>query len=155
MPSPTHPALSFGRTAAMAVVALLLLAGGVWASWSTAQHVMLPKGREHGTLSVASCRDEICTGPYDPKGPGGPRAGMFIAESVAVKRGDTFPVVVKPDTNEVVRTGTAGVLYAWVPLGGTFLLGALVVGGGMRLTRTAWGLAAAGSALLFGAFLAL
>lgn len=155
MPSPSHPALSFGRMAAMAVVALLLLVGGVWGSWGSAQHVMLAKGREHGRLTVVSCGDDTCTGPYDPNGAGGPRAGMTIEKSVAVKKGEEFPVVVKPDTREVVRGGLAGVLYAWAPLGGALLLASLVIGGGMRLTRTAWTVAGAGAALLIGTFLAL
>jgi hypothetical protein len=155
MPSPSHPALSFGRASATAVVALLLLIGGIWASWDTAQHVMLARGREHGTLTVVSCADEVCTGPYDPDGAAGPRGGMTIEESVAVKKGEHFPVVVKPDSHEMVRTGLAGLLHAWVPLGGALLLASLVIGGGMRLTRTAWGTAVAGAVLLFASFLAL
>ena len=39
-------ALRFGRLAAMGTVAVLILIAGVWASWGTAQHVMLTKGRE-------------------------------------------------------------------------------------------------------------
>ncbi|MGW6739790.1 hypothetical protein ACWGDX_03415 [Streptomyces sp. NPDC055025] len=147
--------LSFGRRAAMACIALLLLVAGVWSSWSSAQHVVLAKGREHGTLTVERCADESCTGPYDPDGPQGPRAGMTIGQSVAVKKGERFPVVVKPDTDELVRTGTAGLLYAWVPLGGALLLASLIVGGGLRLTRTAWGTALAGVALLLAAFFAV
>ncbi|MFF3752954.1 hypothetical protein ACFYYH_21220 [Streptomyces sp. NPDC002018] len=147
--------LSFGRQAAMACVAVLLLVAGVWASWGSAQHVVLATGREHGTLTVTSCADQSCTGPYDPDGPQGPRAGMRIEESVAVKKGGRFPVVVKPDTDELVRTGTPGLLYAWIPLGGALLLASLVVGGGMRLTRTAWAAAVAGGALMLAAFFAL
>ncbi|MEV0040872.1 MULTISPECIES: hypothetical protein [unclassified Streptomyces] len=147
--------LSFGRRAAMACIALLLLVAGVWSSWSSAQHVVLAKGREHGTLTVERCADESCTGPYDPDGPQGPRAGMTIGQSVAVKKGERFPVVVKPDTDELVRTGTPGLLYAWVPLGGALLLASLIVGGGLRLTRTAWGTALAGVALLLAAFFAV
>lgn len=147
--------LSFGRRAVMGCVALLLLVGAVWSSWGAAQHVLLAKGREHGVLTVTRCEDGTCTGPYDPEGREGPRAGMTIEQSVAVKKGERFPVVVKPDTDELVRTGAAGLLYAWVPLGGALLLASLVIGGGLRMTRTAWGMALAGAALLLATFFAL
>ncbi|MFJ9028921.1 hypothetical protein ACIRQP_10415 [Streptomyces sp. NPDC102274] len=147
--------LSFGRRAVMGGVAALLLVAAVWTSWDSAHHVVLAKGREHGTLAVARCADESCTGPYDPDGPDGPRAGMTIQQSVAVKKGERFPVVVKPGTDELVRSDAAGLLYAWVPLGGALLLASLVVGGGLRMTRTAWGTALAGAALLLATFFAL
>ena len=38
-------------------------------------------------------------------------------------------MVVKPGTDEVVRSGPPGVLYAWVPLGGALLLASVVVAG--------------------------
>ncbi|MGW3627762.1 hypothetical protein [Streptomyces sp. NPDC000880] len=139
----------------MACVAALLLVAGFWSSWGTAQHVLLAKGREHGTLTVADCGVDTCTGPYDPEGSAAPRTGMTIEKSIAVKEGEKLPVVVKPGTAEVVRTGTAGALHAWRPLGGALLLAALVIGGGLRLTRTAWAAAAAGGALLVGTFFAL
>ncbi|WP_338672310.1 hypothetical protein V1460_04690 [Streptomyces sp. SCSIO 30461] len=144
-----------GRRAATVLVAVLLLAAGVWSSWGTAQHVVLSKGREHGTLTVVRCGAETCTGPFDPEGSPGALDGMTIDRSVAVARGDRLDVVVKPGTDEVVRAGWPGALHAWVPLGGALLLAALVIGGGLRLTRVAWGAAAAGGALLLGAFFAL
>ena len=49
---------------------------------------------------------------------------MTIEKSVAVKKGAELPVVVKPDSDELVRTGTAGALYAWPPMGGALLLAA-------------------------------
>lgn len=147
--------LLYGRRAAMACVAALLLVAGFWSSWGTAQHVLLAKGREHGTLTVAGCGTDTCTGPYDPEGSAAPRTGMTIEKSIAVKKGAKLPVVVKPGTEEVVRTGTAGALHAWLPFGGALLLAALVIGGGLRLTRLAWATAAAGGALLVGAFFAL
>ncbi|MFF5089920.1 hypothetical protein [Streptomyces niveus] len=154
-PSSSQLALSVGRRVAMACVAALLLAAGFWTSWGTAQHVLLSKGREHGTLSVTECGDTACTGTYDPEGPVGPRAGAPIERSVAVKKGRDYEVVLKPGTGELVRAGSSGALLAWVPLGGALLLAAPVVGGGLRLTRTAWATALAGAALLAGAFLAL
>ncbi|EST24563.1 hypothetical protein [Streptomyces niveus] len=154
-PSSSQLALSVGRRVAMACVAALLLAAGFWTSWGTAQHVLLSKGREHGTLSVTECGDTACTGTYDPEGPVGPRAGAPIERSVAVKKGRDYEVVLKPGTGELVRAGSSGALLAWVPLGGALLLAAPVVGGGLRLTRTAWATALAGAALLAGAFFAL
>ncbi|MGW7370097.1 hypothetical protein ACWGI8_43425 [Streptomyces sp. NPDC054841] len=147
--------LDHGRRVAMVLVALLLLVAGVWSSWGTAQHVLLAKGREHGTLTVAGCGEKTCTGPFDPEGPGAVRKGMIIEQSVAVTKGATLQVVVKPGTDEVVRTGWPGALHAWLPFGGALLLAACVIGGGLRMTRTAWATAAAGGALLLGAFFAL
>ncbi|MFK4690375.1 hypothetical protein [Streptomyces pristinaespiralis] len=147
--------LVLARSAAMALVALLLLVAGFWSSWGTAQHIMLSKGREHGTLAVTRCDDDTCTGAYTPKAPAPDRAQVTIEKSVAVKKGRTLDVVLKPGTAEAVRTGPAGGLYAWVPLGGALLLAALVIGGGLRLTRLAWGAAGVGGALLLASFLAL
>ncbi|MFB7516372.1 hypothetical protein [Streptomyces sp. NPDC056144] len=143
------------RNAAMALVALLLVVGGAWASWSSAQHVLLSQGREHGTLTVTGCTDETCSGTFASEDPASKRRSLTIPRSVAVEQGATIPVVVKPDTDEGVRTGWAGGLHAWLPLGGALLLAAPVVGGGLRLSRTAWSLAGAGGAILVAAFYAL
>lgn len=148
-------ALPYARGAAMALVALLLVVAGVWASWGTAQHVLLSKGREHGILTVTGCSADVCTGRYDPEGPAGPRTDMTIGHSVAVEKGGRYPVVVKPDTTELVRAGWPGGLHAWLPLGGALLLAALVIGGGLRLPRLAWVSASVGGALLVGTFFAL
>ncbi|WP_028810872.1 hypothetical protein [Streptomyces flavidovirens] len=148
-------ALLYARRAAMAGVALLLLVAGVRSSWGAAQHVMLAKGREHGTMRVAECDAETCTGAYTPDGrtPDHPR--VSIDKSIAVKKGATLLVVLKPGTTEAVRTGPGGLLHAWAPLGGALLLAALVIAGGLRLTRLAWASALAGGALLGAAFIAL
>ncbi|MGW1797057.1 hypothetical protein ACWCQN_13830 [Streptomyces sp. NPDC001984] len=149
-------ALRFGRFAAMGAVALLILVAGVWGSWRTAQHVMLTKGRESGTVEVTRCAADVCSGPFTPVSAGArARARVEIARSVAVRKGQTYSVVVKPGTEEVVRSGPAGVLYAWVPLGGALLLASVVVAGGLRLTRVAWVLAGSGAVLLTVTFLAL
>ncbi|WP_282692882.1 hypothetical protein [Streptomyces sp. CC208A] len=143
------------RNAAMVLVAVLLVVAGVWASWGSAQHVLLSKGREHGTLTVTGCTDEWCSGSYVPGEPGSPRRTLTIARSVAAGPGSVVPVVVKPGTDEGVRTGWGGRLHAWLPLGGALLLAAPLVAGGLRMRRTAWGLAGAGGALVVAAFLAL
>lgn len=147
--------ITHARTAAMALVALLLVVAGFWTSWGDAQHVLLSKGREHGTLRIESCDEEVCTGAYAPTDTAAPRDGVTIERSVAVREGETLAVVLRPGTGEAVRTGPAGGLFAWLPLGGALLLAALVIGGGMRLTRAAWVAASAGGALLVAAFLAL
>lgn len=149
-------ALRFGRLAAMGTVAVLLLIAGVWASWGTAQHVMLTKGREQGTMTVTRCADDRCTGPYAPVSAGSTtRERVTILSTVAAKKGETYAVVVKPGGDEVVRTGPGGLLYAWVPLGGALLLASLVVAGGLRLSRLAWVLGGAGFTLVTAAFVAL
>ncbi|MEQ8143052.1 hypothetical protein [Streptomyces sp. OP7] len=149
-------ALRFGRFVAMGTVAVLILIAGVWASWGTAQHVMLTKGRERGTVEVTRCGDGHCSGPYAPLSPGSqPRARVVLDDSVAVETGRTYPVVLKPGGREAVRSGPAGVVYAWVPLGGALLLASVVVAGGLLRTRLAWLMALAGAGLLTAAFVAL
>ncbi|MEU2118693.1 hypothetical protein ABZ567_24310 [Streptomyces sp. NPDC016459] len=143
------------RNAAMVLVALLLLVAGAWASWDSAQHVLLSKGREHGTMTVTGCGEETCSGRYAPEDPASPRRSLTIARSVAAEQGATIPVVVKPGTDEGVRTGWGGGLHAWLPLGGALLLAAPLIGGGMRLPRVAWSAAGVGGALLVAAFFAL
>ncbi|MFD0367882.1 hypothetical protein [Streptomyces sp. NPDC127114] len=143
------------RNAAMALVVLLLLVAGAWSSWDTAQHVLLSKGREHGTLTVTGCNEETCSGRYASDDPGSPHHTLTIEHSVAAEKGQTLPVVVKPGTAEAVRTGWGGGLHAWLPLGGALLLAAPLIGGGLRMTRTGWSVAGAGAALLLGAFFAL
>ncbi|MCW5253821.1 MULTISPECIES: hypothetical protein [unclassified Streptomyces] len=152
----SRAALRFGRVASMAVVTALILVAGVWASWGTAQHVMLTKGREHGTVEVSRCVDGVCSGRYTPASAGSrERSAVVIEDSVAVAPDRTYSVVVKPGSDQVVRSGPAGVLHAWAPLGGALLLASVVVAGGLRRTRAAQVLAGAGALLLTAAFLAL
>ncbi|MEU0073147.1 hypothetical protein ABZ027_26880 [Streptomyces sp. NPDC006332] len=146
-------ALRFGRVAAMGTVALLILIAGVWASWGSAQHVMLTKGRERGTIQVTRCGADTCTGPYTPMSVGSTaRRSVVIEHTVAVRKGRTYDVVVKPGSDDVVRSGPAGILYAWVPMGGALLLASVVVAGGLRRTRVAWVMAGSGVALLTATF---
>ncbi|MFF2774920.1 hypothetical protein ACFVU3_08430 [Streptomyces sp. NPDC058052] len=143
------------RNAAMVLVAVLLVVAGVWASWGSAQHVLLAKGREHGTLTVTGCTDERCSGSYVPRETESPRRTLTIGRSVAAGPGSVIPVVVKPGTDEGVRAGWGGGLHAWLPLGGALVLAAPLVAGGLRLRRTAWGLAGAGAGLWVAAFVTL
>ncbi|WP_328888645.1 hypothetical protein [Streptomyces sp. NBC_00316] len=153
--STSHRALLYGRSAALGCVVLLLLVAGVLSSWSSAQHIVLAKGREHGTMTVTGCGADVCTGSFAPADDATARARVRVEKSVAVRKGGRYPVVVKPGTDVVVRTGLPGFLHAWVPLGGALLLAALVIGGGLRLTRTAWGTGIAGAVLLVATFIAL
>ncbi|MCT7352296.1 hypothetical protein N4P33_08920 [Streptomyces sp. 15-116A] len=158
MPSPvvSSAVLSFGRVAAMGTVTVLLLIAGVWASWGTAQHVMLTKGRERGAVEVTRCGSGTCSGPYTPVSAGSqPRERVVLEDSVAVAEGETYAVVLKPGGTHAVRSGPGGVLYAWVPMGGALLLASVVVAGGLRRTRAAWVLAGSGVALLTAAFVAV
>ncbi|WP_221360614.1 hypothetical protein [Streptomyces beigongshangae] len=152
----TAAALRLGRLVVMGTVAVLILIAGVWASWGTAQHVMLSKGRERGTMAVADCGEDRCTGAYRPVTRGSTARERVVLDSgVAVEEGRTYAVAVKPGSDEVVRTGAAGLLYAWVPLGGALLLASVVVAGGLRRSRAGWALGGAGLALVTAAFLAL
>ncbi|MFE2293361.1 hypothetical protein [Streptomyces sp. NPDC059452] len=144
-----------GLRVGMGLVALVLLVAGVWSSWGTAHHVVLAQGREHGTLTVTECGAETCTGRYEPDALSAARARVTVERSVAAAEGDRFPVVVKPGSDVVVRTGVPGFLHAWMPLGGAMVLAGLVIGGGVRMTRTAWGVGTAGAALLVATFVAL
>ncbi|MDQ0795912.1 hypothetical protein [Streptomyces sp. B1I3] len=153
--SSSHRLLAHGRSFAAGCVVLLLLVAGVWASWDTAHHIVLSKGREHGTMAVTGCGEDVCTGSFAPDAESRERPGVTIERSVAVRKGDRFPVVVKPGTGEVVRTGAPGFLHAWLPFGGALVLAALLIGGGLRMPRTAWGAGIAGAALLAATFVAL
>ncbi|MEW2066115.1 hypothetical protein [Streptomyces sp. NPDC007346] len=153
--SSSRRAALVGRRTAMGLVAVVLLVAGAWSSWGTAHHVVLAKGREHGTLTVTECGAEECTGRYEPDAMSSARARVTVARSVAAAEGDRFPVVVKPGTDAVVRAGVPGFLHAWMPLGGALVLAGLVIGGGLRMPRTAWGAGTAGAALLVATFVAL
>lgn len=144
-----------GRRAAMGLVVLVLVVAGAWSSWDTAHHIVLAKGRDHGTVTVTGCGEETCSGSYEPDAVSRERPRVTVGRSVAAREGDRFPVVVKPGTDAVVRTGLPGFLHAWVPLGGAMVLAAFVIGGGLRLVRTAWGVGTAGAALLVATFVAL
>ncbi|MFE1249500.1 hypothetical protein [Streptomyces sp. NPDC058735] len=149
-------ALRFGRFAVMGAVAVLILIAGVWASWGTAQHVMLTKGRERGTVDVTRCGPKTCTGRYTPLSEGSqPRPRVELEKSVAVERGRTYTVVMKPGGEDAVRSGPAGVLYAWVPMGGALLLASVVVAGGLLRTRLGWAMGLSGVALLTAAFVSV
>ncbi|WNI24350.1 hypothetical protein [Streptomyces sp. ITFR-16] len=154
-PSSSPRALQYARSAALGCVVLLLLVAGVLSSWDSAHHIVLAKGREHGTMTVTGCGSEVCTGSFTPSDGAAARSRVSVDRSVAARKGDRFPVVVKPGTDDVVRTGAPGFLHAWVPLGGALVLAALVIGGGLRMTRTAWGTGIAGGVLLVATFIAL
>ncbi|MER6913166.1 hypothetical protein ABT354_15975 [Streptomyces sp. NPDC000594] len=143
--------LLYVRLTAMGLVALVLLAAGGWSSWDSARHIMFTDDRERGTITVSGCGEETCTGLYDPEGPAAARAGLTIDESVTVDKGDRIDVVVKPDSEEVIRRGAGGVFYAWLPLGGALILAAFLIGG-MGLTKVGLGSALLGAIVIAGTF---
>ncbi|NUS12916.1 MAG: hypothetical protein HOY69_16205 [Streptomyces sp.] len=143
------------KVVGVVLVAVLLVVSGAWDSWRTAQHVMLTKGREHGTMTLVDCGDSTCTGPFTPDGTAVARPRVTISLPIRHTTGARIPVAVKPGTDTVVRAGWGGVLWAWVPLGGALVLAAVVMAGGLRWYRTAWTLGVLGAALLGGAFLTL
>ncbi|MFJ7903407.1 hypothetical protein ACIQ6V_23435 [Streptomyces sp. NPDC096198] len=111
--------------------------------------MMLTKGREQGTMTVSGCSGEVCADPYAPlSARSAARGRVGLRSPVGVRAGEVLTVAVKPDSDEVVRTGPGGVLYAWIPLAGALLLASVVVAGGLRATRTAWVMAGAGVAFL-------
>ncbi|QDY77169.1 hypothetical protein [Streptomyces qinzhouensis] len=148
-------ALLGARRVAMGAIALLLLVAGFWASWESAQHVVLAKGREHGTLTVAACGEDTCTGRYAPKAPAPARSGLTIEKSMAVEKGAVLNVVLKPGTKELVRTGPAGALHAWLPFAGALLLASIIIAGGLALPRVAAATATAGAAITLATFTVL
>lgn len=143
------------RVVGVTAVVALLLVSGAWDSWRTAQYVMLTKGREHGTMTLVSCDDSTCTGPFAPEGTATARARVTVSLPIEHSTGAKIPVAVKPGTDKVVRAGWGGILFAWVPFGGALVLAAVVLAGGLRWRRTAWAAGACGAALLAGAFLTL
>lgn len=142
-----------GRVVVAGVFAALIVFAGAWGSWGTAQHAMLPKGRERGTLTVTDCLPQRCEGTFKPLSPGATaRPSVRIERSVVVREGHSYDVVLEPGTDVAVRAGVSGVLLAWLPLGGALLLASVVIAGGMRMPRSAWVLGLAGAGLLTAAF---
>lgn len=148
-----YGALLLVKALLMGSVAVLLISAGGWSSWGAAQPAMF--GEASGTVRIEKCGGDTCVGRFSPAG--GPADGegrpkVTIGESVSGKPGETLDVTLLPDSNGVVRTGPAGILYAWVPLGGALLLASLVVAGGLRMRRTAWTLGLLGAALMAAAW---
>ncbi|NSC22164.1 hypothetical protein FM076_13575 [Streptomyces albus subsp. chlorinus] len=149
--------LLLARAGLMALIALVLVVAGAWTSWDTASVAMT--GDERGTVTVASCDDDTCTGTFLGEGETEAGAGagagpqkVTVSEFVSGGRGETLEVAVEPGTEHVVRTGPAGILYAWVPLGGSLLLASLVIAGGLRMRRTAAVTGLCGALLMGGAW---
>ncbi len=139
----------------VSALVLTIVAAGAWTSWSTAQHVVLSKGRERGTMTVGACDENTCTGSYAPSGLGTPYSEVTVDKSVAKTIGAQIPVALKPNTKNAVRTGWPGMAHAWAPLAGALLLSALLIAGGLRMPRTAWATGLTGAAMLASAWLAL
>jgi hypothetical protein len=144
-----YGALLLARLILMGLLVLLVLAAGVRTSWDTARYAMEPNHEDRGTLTLQACDSEVCVGRYEPNTGGdgfAPRDEVVLRESMGLEPGDSLSVALRADTDEAVRTGFAGALYAWLPLTGALLLASLVIAGGLRMYRTAW--ATAGVALV-------
>ncbi|MBQ0866561.1 hypothetical protein ACH4RA_23805 [Streptomyces smyrnaeus] len=141
--------LLLARAGLMALIALVLVVAGVWTSWETAATAMT--GDERGTVTVKECGDDECTGTFLSEKTSEPER-VTVSEFVSGGEGQTVDVAVQPGTDHVIRTGPAGILYAWVPLGGALLLASLVIAGGLRMKRTALLTGACGALIMAGAW---
>ncbi|NLU69975.1 hypothetical protein [Streptomyces sp. HNM0574] len=147
--------LLLAKALLMALIALMLVCAGLWTSWRAAEPAMF--GERTGTVRIEDCGGDVCTGRYFPGdatggAPPEERHEVTIGESVSGRPGETLEVALRPGTNEVVRRDMAGVLYAWVPFGGSLLLASLVVAGGLRMRRTAWSMGLLGAASMAAAW---
>jgi hypothetical protein len=160
--------LLLAKVGLMALLAALLLVAGAWTSWDTAEPAMFSDDAERGTFTVEKCGEDECHGSFTPRdGDGKARDGVTISKTVAEGQSEPLDVALRGDDRgdrgdggdaahaEVVRTGPAGMLYAWVPLAGALLLASVVVAGGLRLRRTAWVMALLGAGVMGASFLTL
>ncbi|GAA2619518.1 hypothetical protein [Streptomyces axinellae] len=141
--------LLLARAGLVALFALVLVVAGVWTSWGTSATALA--GDERGTVTVEKCADGKCTGTFLNEQVSKPEK-VTVSEFVSGGAGATLDVAVKPGTDHVVRTGPAGILYAWVPLGGALLLASLVIAGGLRMRRTALAAGLCGALVMGGAW---
>ncbi|UCM88523.1 hypothetical protein [Streptomyces marincola] len=143
-----YGALLLARVIAVWLLVLLLVGAGALAAWDSARHSVLTDGRERGTMLLADCDRTACEGPFDATG-----RTVVLPQPVARQEGERLAVALVPDgEGEVVRTGWAGALYGCLPLFGALLLASVVIGGALRMARTALSVAAAALALLAATF---
>lgn len=143
--------LLFVKNLFVALLALLLLSAGAWASWGAVKPAL--HGAQRGTVQVRTCGQDDCEGRFRPAEAGaGPRT-VTLARPLAGDRSKAVPVALPANgSDRVVRTDPGGVLYAAIPLGGALLLISLVVAGGLRMRRTALAAALSGAVILGGAW---
>jgi hypothetical protein len=140
-------ALLLLRNILLGLVSLLLLVVGGWTSWDTAGPALT--GDQRGTVRIAKCTGDKCSGTFSPAGYGAsPVKNVTISESVSGVVGERLQVALRPGTKEAVRTGPSGAIHGAVPFGGSLVLAALVVAGGMRWRRTGVVLGSLGVALV-------
>jgi hypothetical protein len=146
--------LLLARAALMGVVATVLLMAGVWTSLGGMRQAVADRGAARGTVTVEECDGWTCTGSFAPEGGGaGARARVTVDAPVSHEAGERLPAALWPASGDtVVRTGTAGVVYAWLPLAGSLVLASPVIAGGLRMRRTAWAAGLLGVALMGAAF---
>ncbi|GHJ39639.1 hypothetical protein [Streptomyces sp. TS71-3] len=145
--------LLLARHLLLGLLVVLVVAAGVWASWHPARAAMGGAGR--GTMTVTRCTDDRCTGTYAPASPGAARRDTVVLdETVGIHKGAKIPVATAHG-DEVVRTGSAGLVRACLPLGGALVLAAVVIAGGLRLRKTGWVTGLLGLAVLAAAALTM
>lgn len=146
--------LLLARQVALVCLVLLIVAAGVRASWNALGWAAARDGR--GTMTVARCSDEECTGSFEPAAVDAePRDHVVLKDTVGAEEGARVAVALRPGTAEVVRTGTGGIFRACLPFGGALVLAAVVIAGGLRMRRTAWVVGFLGVGVLVGAFVTM
>ncbi|WP_230423769.1 hypothetical protein [Streptomyces radicis] len=143
----THGALRVARMAFGWLLAAFLVAAGGWASFDPVEDAVRADGRERSTMTLVACDRDACTGMLASTG-----ETVVLRQVIAREEGERLDVALRPGTDEAVRTGAAGALYAGLPLIGALLMAAVVIGGGLRLYRTAWAVAGGALAALLATF---
>ncbi|GAA2385340.1 hypothetical protein GCM10010420_04700 [Streptomyces glaucosporus] len=148
--------LLLARTALMGAVAAVLLMGGAWTSLDGMRLVTADRGGVRGTLTVEECDGWTCRGVFASEdGAGDASAGTVLETPVHHGAGEELPVVMWPGAGEALRTGAAGVLWAWLPFAGALILASPVIAGGLRMRRTALAAGLLGAVLVGAAFAVL
>ncbi len=144
----TYGLLLLVKAVVAGALVFAVLAAGVWLSWGPVEDALGHRGLERGVMTVRSCGTSWCRGTLAPYGQGRAIPTVRVDRLVTTGTGQRFPVAVRRDSTEVVRTGPAGLLFALRSVAGALLLAALGLGFGLGLRRTAWTAAALGALLV-------
>ena len=138
--------LLLARTLLLVLGTAALLVAGVWMASGNAYPALL--GSDTGTVRIASCGPDECTGRFVPDTGSAPQR-VTVAHAVSGTPGERLDVAVR-DAGErhVVRTDAAGVLYSLAPVAGALLLASIVVVGGLRMRRLGVSMGLLGAAAL-------
>jgi hypothetical protein len=139
-----------GRQVTVGCLVLLLLVAAGWTSWNLGRDTVL-SGRQHGRLTVASCDGSVCRGTFTPGGRPVRISQTGLADA-QTEPGSTVGAVLRPGGSEVLRDGSAGLLWALLPIGGGLLLGGVITGGVLRLRKLMWSQFLLGAGVVAAAF---